>query len=158
MSNKITIQDARTMFRNLSGASRKFEKDDGLFLDARRELTVCLDRELAEELLEEGLPVKVKPPRTEDEDEQFRLKVAVRMESKFPPTVYLVQGRLKTLLNKDTIGLLDKLRPLKIDLRFRYYNWELAGKTGVKAALDTMYFVAEEDPLAEAYADYEETR
>ena len=62
------------------------------------------------------------------------------------------------MLNKDTIGLLDKLRPLKIDLRFRYYNWELAGKTGVKAALDTMYFVAEEDPLAEAYADYEETR
>ena len=68
------------------------------------------------------------------------------------PEIYKIRNHRQIELTERTIGTLDNDDFDNIDLILRPYEWEVNGKTGVKAYLKTMYVTIDEDPFAEKYS------
>lgn len=143
----VTIEDARIGFKNFSGAPDRFNKDGG-----KRSFCIFLEANQAENLRTRGWNVKALPPRDEEELPQDYIQVAVAFQ--YPPKIVLISNGKRTFLNEATVGLLDKIGFASADLSITPYNWEMNGRTGVKAYLKTLYVVMEEDEFERKYADY----
>lgn len=147
MINKnLVVENAKVVFRNFSGEERKFNRA------GNRNFCIIFDKETGERLQEQGWNVSIMQPRDPDEEVVYKLQVTVSY-NKIPPKIYLIAGRKKTLLNEDTVGNLDYAEIETSDIIIRPYNWEVSGKTGVKAYVDSMYVVIREDLFASKY-DY----
>ena len=71
------------------------------------------------------------------------------------PNVYLVSGRKRVKLDEETIGLLDDIDILTVNLDIRPYDWDVNGKTGRTAYLQSMEVVQVLDRFAERFAEEE---
>ena len=92
------------------------------------------------------------PPRDEGDTPMYYMQVAVSFDN-MPPNIFLITKHNKTRLNSDTIGSLDWAEIENIDLIIRPYNWEVNGKSGVKAYVKNMYVTIVEDDFADKYSD-----
>lgn len=144
----LQIDDARIVYRNFAGVGSKFNREGD-----RNFSVVIPDQETADALIEAGWNVKIKPPREEDEMPFMHLPVKVKFNDR-GPTAYLKSGRTKPVeLDEDTIECLDDLDILSVDLDLRPYDWEVNGKTGRTAYLESIHVVQKVDRFAERYAD-----
>lgn len=138
----IQINDARIASRNFAGREGPYtRKGDRSFALA------FSDNEFAQELLDRGWNVTIKPPKKEGEPERMYLKVKVKFNDR-GPAVYLVTGNKKTKLTEDTVGIIDDIDIRSVDLDIRPYDWETNGKTGRTAYLQAMRVVQEVDRFA----------
>lgn len=142
----IVIENARIGFRNFSGEEGKFNPK------GRRNFCVFLETELGNILEEDGWNVRWLQPREEDEEPQAYIQVAVSFEN-IPPKVVLVTSAGKTMMDNDTISILDWAEIENVDIIIRPYNWEVNGKSGVKAYVKSMYVTLAEDELTSKYMD-----
>ena len=140
----LMVENARIAFRNFSGKASKYNRE------GNRNFCVIFDKQTGEELKEQGWNVRILAPRDEYEEPDYCLSVSVAF-GKFPPKIYMITGRHKVLLNEDTISSLDFAEIINVDLVIRPYNWEVNGKTGVKAYVQTMYVEIQEDKFAAKY-------
>lgn len=148
VNKNIVIENARIGFLNFSGEEGKFNPK------GRRNFCVFLDHDLGLTLEEDGWNVRWLRPREEDEDdvEQAYLQVAVSFEN-IPPKILMITSGGKTIMTDETIGLLDWAEIENVDLIIRPYNWDVNGKTGVKAYAKSMYVTIREDEFAHKYND-----
>ena len=151
----VLMEEVTLIFRNFAGVEGPFNSDGD------RNFGVLLDHETAEKMQADGWNIKVLKPREEDEgseDEMPQPWLPVFVSYKVrPPKITLVTSGGRTLLGESQVEILDGVDILNTDLIVRPYNWEVAGKTGIKAMVKSMYVTIEEDPLDKKYADMDQT-
>lgn len=146
VKNNIIIEEARLVFRNFSGAEGKFNPA------GRRNFCVILPEDLSKDLERDGWNVRYLTPRDEEEEPTPYLQVTVNYDNR-PPKIVLITSRGKTRLDEDTVGMLDWAEIKTADLIITPYNWEVSGKSGVKAYTKSLYVTLVEDALEEKYID-----
>lgn len=149
VSNNLILKGATIISRNFEGRAEPPYTPAG-----KRQFTVRLPYELAENLLNDGWNVKIKQPDPDEEPVGY-LNVAVSYGGKTPPKIIQITQRngrdFATPMNENTIKLIDSAEIENVNLEIRPYNWEMNGKTGTKAYLKTMYFTLIEDVFAAEY-------
>lgn len=149
----LQIDDARIIYRNFSGVASKFNREGD-----RNFAVVIPNQEIADALIEEGWNVKIKPPREEGDSPFIYLPVKIKFNDR-GPSVYLQTGDAVNKLNEDTVDCLDKIDISNVNLDVRPYDWEVNGKTGRTAYLQSLQVIQEVDRFASRFADrdnYEE--
>ena len=128
----LQIDDARIIFKNFSGEESKFNRAGD------RNFAVHIDdTELADQLIADGWNVTVKPPKEEGDDPYMYIKVKIKFNDR-GPKVFLRSGKHVRRLSEQNVGLLDSIDILRVDLDLRAYDWEVNGKTGRTAYLDSI--------------------
>ena len=148
----IQIDDARIIYRNFAGAPSKFNREGD-----RNFAVVIEDQDIAEALTEKGWNVKIKPPREEGDEPFMFLPVKVKFNDR-GPRVYLqnsLGGRNRVTLDEDTVGILDNVDITNVDLDIRPYDWDVQGKTGRTAYLQSICVTQEVDRFLDRYAEQE---
>lgn len=155
MSNQaktFMIEDARIIFRNFEGKEGQYNKKGD------RNFAVILDNDVAKQMLKDGWNVKYLAAREEDgevgEDTPY-IAVSVNFNNR-PPRVVMITSAARTNLNEDAVEVLDWVDIRTADLICRGYDWEVNGKTGTKAYLQSLFITIEEDELERKYAVMEE--
>lgn len=159
MPNKVenlVVENARIIFRNFAGKEKKYNPEG--------DRNFCLlidDPNVAASLAEKGWNIKSLQPRNPEDDVAYYIPVRVSFD-RFPPNIFTLTGqhvdangelkfRNKVRLDEDTVGVLDYAEIENIDLIIRPYQWEVNGKTGIKAYVHRMYVVLAEDDFAAKY-------
>lgn len=150
----VVMEGVRIIFRNFEGKEGQYNRAGS------RNFGVILPPDVAEAMEADGWNVKYLKPREEEEEETETpwLPVEVAYDKGRPPTIKLVtqSGKKRNPLNAETVEMLDWADITNVDLVVRPYNWDVNGKQGVKAYLQTMFVTIEEDPLEAKYAEMDE--
>ena len=148
----VQIDEARIIYRNFAGAPSKFNREGD-----RNFAVVIEDQDIAEALTEKGWNVKIKPPREEGDEPFMFLPVKVKFNDR-GPRVYLqnsLGGRNRVTVDEDTVGILDNVDITNVDLDIRPYDWDVQGKTGRTAYLQSICVTQEVDRFLDRYAEQE---
>ena len=151
----LQIDNARIVFRNFRGEASKYNNEGN-----RNFALVIPDEDIAEELTKRGWNVKIKPPRDEDDDPFMYLPVKVKFNDR-GPSIYLHTGTVQNKLSEETVGCLDKIDIVSVDMDIRPYDWVIQEgtpneKSGRTAYLQSMRVVQEIDRFAEEFEDDDE--
>lgn len=138
----LQIDDARIVYRNFSGTGSKFNREGD-----RNFAVVIPDQDVADELVNRGWNVKIKPPRDENDMPFMFLPVKIKFNER-GPKVYLQSGDKTIELDEESIDCLDDVDILGVDLDIRPYDWEVNGKQGRTAYLQSIHVVQEIDRFA----------
>lgn len=141
----LQMDDARIIYRNFSGLGSKFNREGD-----RNFSVVIEDRETADMLIEEGWNVKIKAPRDDDEMPFMHLPIKIKFTDR-GPNVYLRTGEVTNKLDEESIDCLDNIDILGVNLDIRPYDWEVNGKSGRTAYLQSIEVIQEVDRFAERY-------
>ena len=145
----LQIDDARIVFRNFRGEGGPYNREGD-----RNFALVIPTEEIADELVAEGWNVKKKDPREEGDDPFIFLPVKIKFNDR-GPHVYLKTGDVSNKLDEESVGCLDDIDIRSVNLDIRPYDWEVNGKTGRTAYLQSMEVVQEIDRFAARYAEEE---
>ena len=141
----LQIDDARIIHRNFSGVGSKFNREGD-----RNFSIVIEDEEIKDALVEAGWNVKIKEPTDEDDTPFMFLPVKIKFNDR-GPAVYLKSGGSMNRLDEESIGVLDNIDILGVDLDIRPYDWEVNGKTGRTAYLQSIHVTQDVDRFAARY-------
>ena len=145
--NNINIENAQIIFKNFSGERDKFNP-------GKRGFSVIIEDPItANELEEEGWNIKTMPMAEDADPSEQRWRLPVKLNMNQYTQVWLIVGNHKTLLNEDTVSQLDIADIVNVDLSIRPYEWEMSGRSGITAYVDSMYVTIRENKFAEKYAD-----
>lgn len=145
--NNINIEGAMIIWKNFSGERDKFNP-------GKRGFSVVIDDTvMADELRQEGWNVKNRPLQEGADDSEQEWTLPVKLNMNRYTQVWLIVGNHKTLLDEDTVSQLDVVDIVNCDISIRPYEWEMNGRTGITAYVDSMYVTIRENKFAEKYAD-----
>lgn len=145
--NILQIDDARIIYRNFTGEASQFNRAGD------RNFSVLIeDEQIANELRDHGWNVKIKQAREEGDTPFMHLPVKVKFNDR-GPSVYLVSGSNRVKLDEETIGMLDNIDILGVDLDIRPFDWEVNGKAGRAAYLQSICVTQDIDRFAQRFEE-----
>ena len=143
----LQIDDATIIFKNFEGRGDKFNREGD------RNFSLLIDDpKTADAMVKEGWNVRIKPARDEDEDPFMRLPVKVKF-SDHGPNIYLNSLGNVTKLDEESIGCLDNIEIESVNMDIRPYDWEVNGRTGRTAYLQSMEVIQRIDRFSARYKD-----
>ena len=154
LKGKLTIENARLIFKNFSGKEGKYNREGD------RNFCIMLSDQDAAQMMSDGWNVKWTKAK-DDYDPMPYSSVKVSYK-KFKPTIVLIaesNGETigKRTLEEEELNILDYTYILKADVIISPYNYDIGGKTGVTAYLSSLYATFEVDPLEMKYKDIPDT-
>lgn len=141
----VLIEDARLIFLNFAGKETEYNRQGD------RNFGVILPEDVAQQMESDGWNIKWLKAREEGDVDVPWVQVSVSFKNK-PPKVVMVTSRNRTILDEDTIEMLDYADIAKVDLILNPYSWTVRDASGIKAYLKTMFVTIEEDELELKYA------
>ena len=143
----LQIDDARIIYRNFAGRGDKYNREGD-----RNFAVVIPDEDMANELTNLGWNVKIKPPREDGDTPFMYLPVKVKFNDR-GPNVYLKTGDRQNRLDEESVGLLDNIDIIGVDLDIRPYDWVIQEgtpneKSGRSAYLQSIRVVQDIDRFA----------
>ena len=148
-SGILQIDDARIIYRNFSGTPSKFNREGD-----RNFAVVIPDQETADRLIADGWNIKIREPRDEDDIPFMFLPVKVKFNDR-GPNAYLQTGNKMNRLDEESISCLDDVDIRSVDLDIRPYDWNVNGKTGRTAYLQSISVIQNIDRFAARFAEEE---
>lgn len=148
------VEDADIRWLNFAGKVRDFNPN------GERNFCLFVDDQLAEQLDRDGWNVKMTKPR-KDASPQERAEhvpeayLEVKVGYKMHPPRITMRGEStgkSSELGEDTVDILDEVDIATVDVIVRAREYDVNGKTGIKAYLKRGVFVIEEDFLDMKYA------
>lgn len=153
----LVLEDREIIFPNFSGTANMYNRE------GRRSFNVILKEEEVQDLLEAGWNVKRTKPREGGDLGTPRLEVRANFESALPPRVTVIshttdaEGQMselgRTRLTADTVNTLDWADIVSADMTVNPYHWDLNGKSGITAYLQTLVVHVLLDPIEAKYAE-----
>lgn len=144
----LTIENARIVFRNFAGKEKQFNP-----AGSRNFSVIIDDGAWAQQLKNDGWNVKPLKQRNPGDPIEYAIPVAVRFDN-IPPKIVMITSHGQTVLDENTVGMLDIAELRSVDLILSPSKWEVRGATGIKAYLKTMYATIEENELDKKYGAY----
>ena len=145
--NNINIEGATIIWKNFSGERDRFNP-------GKRGFSVVIDDAvMADELRQEGWNIKERPLQEGADPSEQEWTLPVKLNMNRYTQVWLIVGNHKTLLDENTVAQLDVVDIIDCDISIRPYEWEMSGRTGITAYVDSMYVTIRENKFAEKYAD-----
>ena len=138
----LQIDDARIIYRNFAGRGDKYNREGD-----RNFAVVIPDEDMANDLTKLGWNVKIKPPRDDGDTPFMFLPVKVKFNDR-GPNVYLKTGNVQNRLDEESVGLLDNIDIIGVDLDIRPFDWDVNGKMGRTAYLQSIRVVQDVDRFA----------
>lgn len=145
----LQIEDARITFRNFEGRGDQFNREGD-----RNFALVIETEEQCRALADEGWNVKVKEPRDPDDSPRMHLPVKVKFNERGPIAYLNVCGR-GTRLDEESIGIIDNIDIAGVNLTIRPYDWNVNGKEGRTAYLQSIEVFQDVDWIQSKYAEEE---
>lgn len=146
----LEINEARIIYRNFKGEQSQYNaKGDRNFA------VIIPTEELANQLIEDGWNVKIKDPREEGDTPFMFLPVKIKFNER-GPHVYLTSGKSFNRLTEETAGQIDDVKIVSCDMDIRPYDWEINGKCGRTAYLQSINVIQELDRFSRLMESYEE--
>jgi hypothetical protein len=139
------VENAQLIFRNFSGKESQYNRTGD------RNFSVLLDDDSANRMLADGWNVKFLKSREDGDEDRPYISISVGYKTK-PPRVVMISSTGRTVLDEDAVEHLDWVEIEKADLIARAYTWEVNGKTGIKAYLQSLYITIQEDELERKYS------
>jgi hypothetical protein len=141
------VEDAFIRFSNFEGKEGRFNQK------GQRNFTIDLPRDVAEQMLLDGWNVNFYTPQNADEGFEPIpiIRIGVRFDIR-PPRITLLTSTSRTQLDESSVEVLDWADIKTVDLIANGYDWDVNGKTGTKAYLQTMFITIQEDALERKYA------
>lgn len=143
----LQIDEAKLIFRNFAGAADKYNRQGD-----RNFAIVIPDKELADRMIEEGWNVRIRDPRDDQEEPFMYLPVKIKFNDR-GPAVYLTTNGVTNTLDEESVEALDNIDILSADLDIRPYDWNVNGKTGRTAYLQSIHVTQNVDRFAAKFAD-----
>ena len=141
------IDGRQIIFKNFKGRGDKFNREGDRNFSLRID-----DENTADALVKEGWNVRIKEGRDEDEGPFMRLPIKVKFTN-YGPNVYLRTGNRVNELNEESIACLDNIEIDSVSMDIRPYDWDVNGRTGRTAYLQSMEVVQRIDRFAARYAN-----
>ena len=143
--SNLSIEGAHIFWKNFSGKPSQYNAEGS------RNFCVELTPELADALAADGWNIKHTVPKEDGDISVPYMQVSVAYGN-YPPKIYKVTSKNKTLLDEDLVGDLDRDEISNVDLIISPYHWTIGTKSGIKAYCKTMYVTIVEDDFAKKYA------
>lgn len=145
------IDGRQIIFKNFEGRGDKFNREGDRNFSLRID-----DPGTADALVKEGWNVRIKEGRDEDEGPFMRLPIKVKFTN-YGPNVYLRTGERVNELNEESIACLDNIEIEAVNMDIRPYDWDVNGRTGRTAYLQSMEVIQRINRFAARYAQDDET-
>ena len=147
MQSQVIMEGVRIIFRNFEGKEGMYNREGD------RNFAVCLDDDTANKMAEDGWNVKwLKANEEYGDPAQAYLSVSVNFKGR-PPRIVMINSRGRTDLDEGTVDTLDWIDIANVDLIVRPYEWNVNGKSGVKAYLKSLFVTVDEDELDLKYSE-----